>query len=277
MEDFNEMCTNVPATTDKEVDGSSGKIEVNGVELYFERYGNGPHAILCIPGALGGSVFFTPQAKYFGQSGSRYTLIAYDPRGYGRSRPHSRIHSSPQYYQTDATDAVGLMKALKFEKFSILGWCEGGTCAIIAAAIFPEVVKNVVVWGSRAYLEKTDIALFENIKNLNNWNPKIRSTIEKYYGQDLPMLWGKWHDTFISICFDPVRQGDICKKEVSMVQCPTLIVHGDDDPLLPSYQIDFLRKNFQNCRYEIIPGGGHSIHLKLSSKFNHIADEFLSN
>ena len=273
----NEASTNVPATTDMEVDGISGKIEVNGVELYFERYGNGPHAILCIPGALGGSVFFTPQIKYFGHSGSGYTLIAYDPRGYGRSRPNDRVNLSPLFYVIDAKDAAELMKAMGFKKYSILGWCDGGTCAIIAAAMFPEIVKSIVVWGTHTFLEQRDIDLFEPWRNVCDWkNPHALSIMEKYYGQELGIIWKKWFDGFTGIYLDPVRQGDICKKEVKEVQCPTLVLHGDKDAVIPFYQIEFLQNNMQNCRCEIIPDGGHSLHMKYSLKFNSLVDEFLS-
>ena len=40
------------ATPKSEVGGTTGKIRVNGVDLYWERYGTGEHALLCIPGAV---------------------------------------------------------------------------------------------------------------------------------------------------------------------------------------------------------------------------------
>ena len=267
----------LPVGNDVEVEGTSGSVKVNGVELYYELYGNGPHPVLCIPGALGGTIFFVPQINYFGRSGSGYTFVAYDPRGYGRSKQNSREFTSPLYYEIDAQDAVLLMKAVGFETFSLLGWCDGATCALIAAAKFPDVVKSIVIWGARSYLDKTDVSLFEKYGSVNNWEPKIRATAEKYYGDELGVLWKKWFDGFIGIYSDPLRQGDICKKEVKMVQCPALIVHGDEDPVLPLYQVQFLQNNLLNVRCEIIPGGRHSLHWKFSSTFNSIVDKFLNH
>ena len=232
------------------VKGTSGKVDVDGVELYFERYGNGSHALLCMPGALAGANFFVPQINHFGRPGSGYTIIGYDPRGYGRSRQYSRVYSSPLYYEIDAKDAVGLMKALGFEEFSLLGWSDGGTCAIITAAMFQDAIKNLVVWGAHAYVEQSDLENFEKLRNVDNWNPTIRTMMEQYYGQELATAYNKWLDGFSSVCTDPVRQGDICKKEVREVRCPTLIVHGDQDAIVPISQIEFLQNNFQNSQYE---------------------------
>ena len=273
---FNATKSNiVPLENDMHLKGKSGTIHVNGVELYYERYGNGPHAILCMPGALGGTLSFVPQINYFGRSGSGYTFITYDPRGYGRSKSSTRVYSSPLYYNIDAKDAVGLMNALGFKEYSLMGWCEGGTCAIITAATFPDAIQSLVVWGPHVYLQKTDLELFHKLNNIETWEPKARATLEKYYGEELPLLWRKWFDGFISVYNDPVRQGDICKREVREIQCPTLVLHGEEDQLIPFYQVEFLRNNLQNYQCEIIQGGKHSLHFK-SSSFNNIIDKFLT-
>ena len=183
-----------------EVKGTTGKLKVNGVELYFESYGDGPHPKLCIPGAVGGSYYFAPQINYFGRLGSGYTVIGYDPRGYGRSRPNDRANSSPLYYQTDADDAVGLMKALGFEQFSLLGCCDGGTCAIIAAAKFPSIIKKLVIWGAHTYLDKTDIEVFAKLRSIDNWLPAILATMEnKHYGPELAIIITQWFEAFVSV------------------------------------------------------------------------------
>ena len=74
--------------------------------------------------------------------------------------------------------------------------------------------------------------------------------MEQYYGQELATAYNKWLDGFSSVCTDPVRQGDICKKEVREVRCATLIVHGDQDAIVPISQIEFLQNNFQNSQCE---------------------------
>ena len=69
--------------------GSSKSVTVrNGHQLHYQLRGNGPHAILCIPGALGTAlIHFLPQLEYFGREGSGFTFVCMEPLGYGASRP----------------------------------------------------------------------------------------------------------------------------------------------------------------------------------------------
>ena len=110
--------------------GKTGKIRADdGVELYYEQRGDGPRAILCIPGALGSvGTDFPPQTDHFGREGSGFTIVGFDPRGYGKSRPHSRDFSGPGFYQRDAMDGAGVMEKLGFQKFSVLYRLERRRC-----------------------------------------------------------------------------------------------------------------------------------------------------
>ena len=267
------------ATGARKSEGTSGKIHANGVDLYFERYGSGPHAVLCMPGALGSvQTDFPPQMDYFGRPGSGFTVVGYDPRGYGRSRPHSRRYSAPGgplFYETDAEDAAGVMRGLGYSEFSLVGWSDGGVSAIIAAARFPKLVKNLVVWGANAYVSKTDVELVEKTRNVANWSPRMRAAMEAVYGGDFPRMWSDWMDGFVGVYFDPVRKGDLCKKEAGEVKCPTLVVHGEKDALCPKFHAEFLSNEIPNCRYVTYPEGKHNLHLKYSEEFNKLVGEFL--
>ena len=248
---------NTPSSGVSELEGTSGKIQVNGVDLYFERHGNGSHAVMFIPGALESiQTSYLPQMEYFGRPGSGFTVVGYDPRGYGKSRPYDRKYlpfPNPLFYETDAQDAVGVMQKVGYSEFSLVGWCDGGVSAIIAAAKYPPLVKNLVVWGSNAYVSKTDLELLEKIRNTADWNPRVRVTMEAVYGEDFPEMWSDWMDAYVGVHFDPNIKGDLCTKEVTRVKCPSLVVHGDKDALRPKFHADFLSKQLPNCRYVTYP------------------------
>jgi len=45
-----------------------------------------------------------------------------------------------------------------------------------------------------------------------------------------------------------VSAGDICRSDTAAVCCPTLILHGAKDPLVPRFHPEFLLQNIKNSR-----------------------------
>ena len=255
----------------------SGKIEVNGAQIYYERRGAGAHSILCMPGALGSTgTDFPPQMEHFGRR-SGFTIVGYDPRGYGKSRPPARQFSiDPLVYETDADDAVGVMRGLGFDHFSLLGWSDGGVSAIIAAAKYPKHVRKLVVWGANAYVSEEDVRLVEPTRDLSNWSDRMKGQMEAVYGAEFPQLWFDWMDCFFGVRSDPERKGDFCQQEVKRVSCPSLVVHGMKDVLCPMFHAEYLVKELRNSRYVSFPDGKHNLHLKYAKEFNKLVEEFLN-
>ena len=256
----------------------SEKIEVNGVRLHYERRGAGPHAVLCIPGALGTAISdFSPQLEHFGSENSMYTIVGYDPRGYGASRPPNRtFQTSPEiFHEVDAHDAHGLMKALGFSEFSILGWSDGGIAGVFLAANYPDSVKKLVVWGANAYVSTHDLELFEKTRDVGNWSRRMRQPLEATYGSDFQRLWSNWIDSMKTV-YSSKKDANVCMEELVHVQCPTLILHGEKDPLCPQFHAECLQEHIPSSHLHLFPNGKHNIHLRFAQEFNTIVDQFLS-
>ena len=248
----------------------------DGVELYYERRGTGPHALVLIPGALGSvDTDFPPQMDYFGREGGDFTVVGFDPRGYGKSRPHARAFLAPEFYRRDARDAAQVMEALGLRKFSVLGWSDGGVSGIIAAALFPERVQKLVVWGSNPHVTESDVEMVEKTRDIDQWSPRMRVAMETLYGGDFPGMWSSWMDGFVGVHFDPIRKGDLCAKEVAEVKCPTLVLHGMRDALCPMFHAEYLAQNIRNCCLVTWSEAKHNLHLKHHQEFNKLVQDFL--
>ena len=255
----------------------SGIMAVRNGQLHYQLRGNGPHAILCIPGALGTALTdFPPQLEYFGRKGSGYTIVGMDPLGYGASRPPERefLVEPDHFLKIDALDGHALMQALSFKKFSVLGWSDGGVSVIILAALFPESVQKLVVWGSNTYVTKDDINLFEKTRDVSNWSQRMRETMEKIYGDSFQSLWSRWIDAMKEI-YEKRKDGDLCLEEVKLVQCPTLIVHGAKDAMCPQFHADYLKENIRDSRTKVMEEAKHNLHLRYARVFNELTHNFL--
>ena len=253
-------------------------VAVRNGQLHYEMRGSGSRAILCFPGALGTALTdFHPQLEYFGRGDSGHTIIGIDPLGYGASRPPQRVFQvKPDHFlKIDAIDGHNVMQALSFKKFSILGWSDGGVSAIILAALFPESVENLVVWGANAYLTKDDIVLFEKTRDISNWSQRMREPMEKIYGDSFQTLWSDWINGLTAI-YEKRKNSDLCLEEVKRVQCPTLIVHGAKDSMCPQFHAEYLHQKIRDSKMVVMEEGKHNLHLRYATEFNKVVNDFLS-
>ncbi|XP_022442258.1 valacyclovir hydrolase isoform X1 [Delphinapterus leucas] len=251
---------------------TSAKVAVNGVHLHYLRTGGGEHAVLLLPGMLGsGETDFGPQIENLNKK--LFTVVAWDPRGYGRSRPPDRDFPV-EFFERDAKDAVDLMKMLKFKKVSLLGWSDGGITALIAAARYPSYINKMVIWGANAYVTDQDEEIYRGIRDVSKWSERTRKPLEALYGFDyFARTCEKWVDGIKQ--FKHLPDGNICRHLLPLVQCPTLIVHGEKDPLVPSFHADFIHKHVKGSRLHLMPEGKHNLHLRFAGEFNKLAEDFL--
>ena len=99
----------IPKKIHRSMSIASSKLHVNGVNIHYEVAGEGSHVVLCMPGALGSTQSdFGPQLKGLKDE---FTVIAFDPRGYGKSIPPKRDFPI-DFFERDANDAASLMKVL---------------------------------------------------------------------------------------------------------------------------------------------------------------------
>ena len=253
---------------------------MNGGQLYYLQYGTGPHPILCIPGALAPCEWtFASQLEYFGREGSGYTIVAYDPRGYGNSRPPIREFKiqGEHHLKLDAKDGYHLMKTLGFSTFSVLGWCDGGVSVICLAAQFPAAVRKLVVWGSRTYLTEQDLKKSEEIEDVQRWAPHFHEGLIPVYGT--PKLSQMWHEFTDSLRTLRALKadGDVCTEELTKVRCSTLILHGERDFFSPQSHAECMNDHIDESQLYTISDGKHDLHMHPTNEFNSVVDEYLNS
>lgn len=254
--------------------GDAEYVEVRGHRFFVVR--NGPvdsssEAVLCMPGAMGtAETDFAPQLK--GLAGKHH-VVSFDPRGYGKSRPPVRDWPE-DFYHRDAADATAIMQELGFEKFSIVGWSDGANAAVILAAKYPEAVKKLVIFGGNAWVEQEDIDSYEATRDVKaNWSKRMLDLHVPVYGDDLQPMWDGFCDAMKGIM---ARGGDINQEEAKSLACPTFVLAGKKDPIVPMYHPTWYSENIPNVRLHVFPEGKHNIHIKYADEFNRLVLDFLA-
>ena len=134
------------------------------------------------------------------------------------------------------------------------------------AAQHPHRVRRLVVFGGNSYLTEEDIAAYEATRNVaESWSKRMREPLEAVYGEEeLQKMWSSACDGWASIMHD--GGGDICQSEARAIQCPTLVMGGDKDPIVPTFHPHWFADNIPGARLYMFPEGKHNIHQEMSAK-----------
>ena len=118
----------------------TGYVEVDGVRVFWERYGDGEQTILLLPTwQIVHSGLWKAQIPYLAR---HFRVVTFDPRGNGRSdRPDEPAAYDQSAY---ARDAVAVLDAAGVERAVVLSLSLGAQRALLLAAQHPERVEGAV-------------------------------------------------------------------------------------------------------------------------------------
>lgn len=160
---FSTISRRLLSTMERKIKLSVGAESFN---INYVSAGSGEKGLILLPGALGSAeTDFQPQIMDLPTLLPNYTIIGWDPPGYGKSRPPERTFPLNFFYQ-DASLANSLMKSLGFNKYSILGWSDGGITGIIMSANHSDAIDNLVIFGANAFILPDEIEIYESMEIL---------------------------------------------------------------------------------------------------------------
>jgi valacyclovir hydrolase len=245
------------------------KINARGISVYYEDVGRGAPMVL-LGGTLGTARGdFSPQIEAFASS---YRVIAPERRGYGGTRPPERDYPD-DFYQRDANDVAAFMHALDLSPAALLGWSEGADVAMCLAAENPDKVSSLVVWGGIAEVTGEDIAVFEARRDVATWPRKARAAMTAAYGESYwQSTWEKWCDSMQRL---HAQGGNVHLAPLEKIACPTLVLHGANDPLIRSAHPIALHGRISGSHLQMIDESGHNPHLTHAVEFNRLVLDFI--
>lgn len=122
--------------------GEEFTIRANGVDIHGVKMGEGAPLLLL----HGHPETYLMWHKVAPQLARRFTVVATDLRGYGDSgKPEGLPDHSNYSKRVMAQDQIGVMKALGFSRFHVMGHDRGARVAYRMALDHPEVVDKLVL------------------------------------------------------------------------------------------------------------------------------------
>ncbi len=122
-------------------------IGVNGIELYYEKTGQGRPLIMVHGNGEDHTIF----DEAVGVLKENYTCYTVDSRGHGQSSPCKELH-----YKEMAQDMIAFMTELDLEDVAFYGFSDGGIVALLVAMNCSRVT-NLVVSGANITTKGTKL------------------------------------------------------------------------------------------------------------------------
>lgn len=168
---------------------------------------------------------------------------------------------------------------MNLQRFVLCGHSMGGAITQLFALKHPEILKGLILCSTGARLRVTR-QVFEAIES--DFNMFIEMSVTFSMAQAARDEIKKRFKDIISKCRPVVAINDFraCDSfdlisRIHNIKLPALIICGDEDLLTPLKYSEFLNKNINDSKLEILKSIGHMIMLEDSDKVNTLINNFL--
>jgi len=257
----------------------------DGTTIYYKDWGTGQPVVFSHGWPLDADAW-DAQMLFLGQQG--YRVIAHDRRGHGRS-------SQPwvgNEMDTYADDLAALFGALDIKGATMVGHSTGGgeVARYLGRHGTKRVAKAVLIGAVPPLMLKTEknpaglpISAFDELRaavvadrsqffrdlsmpfyGYNRPNAKISEGVREFF-----WLQGMLSSHIASYdCIKAFSETDFTE-DLKKIDVPTLILHGDDDQIVPIGAAGLLSvKLVKNAKLKVYPGAPHGMCTTLADKVN---------
>jgi pimeloyl-ACP methyl ester carboxylesterase/SAM-dependent methyltransferase len=255
-------------------------VRVGPVDLCVETFGDPTHpAILLISGAAASMDWWPDEFCARLAAGLRY-VIRYDHRDTGRS---VRYPAGAPGYRTDdlAGDAIGLLDALGVARAHLVGVSMGGGIGQALALDHPDRVATITPIATSPISDhqglppmRADLRAYLDARRDPDWTDRA-ATVEHMVDVERHLS-GRYFDeaatraiaervvdrtTDIAASFTNHWAAERTDRtwRLDQVRAPTLVLHGDEDPLFPPEHGRALADDVPDARLLVLPGVGHEV------------------
>jgi pimeloyl-ACP methyl ester carboxylesterase len=220
-----------------------------------------PHTVLLIHG-FGG----TPESDFGAQLPalrSHFHVIAPHLHGYGRSTHRSSYALS--FYRDDAADLSTLLDALDIDKTLVLGFSDGGIVGLLLASLYPQRVFALAVMGAQPTINAQNVAAIRHwlleTPLAEDWQKELAKLHGEPYWRSLPRMYVEGQEALVA-----AGGVIITNEELASIHCPTLIMHGKRDRIVPADYARIISESIPNSQL-LLFDAGHAAHLRCEKEY----------
>ena len=257
----------------------------DGIRIFYKDWGTGPTVVFSHGWPLNADAW-DPQMLFLGQNG--YRVIAHDRRGHGRSSQPWNGNNMDTY----ADDLGTLLDQLDLKNITLVGHSTGGGEVVryIGRHGTKRISKAVLIGAVPPLMLKTEtnpdglqLSAFDEIRAgvTADRSQFFKDLTIPFYGYNKPdakisqgvrdAFWLQGMQVSIIGAYDCIKafsETDFTE-DLTKVDVPTLILHGDADQIVPIQASALLSaKLIKNSSLRVYPGAPHGMCTTLPDKVN---------
>ncbi len=277
-----------------------GFLEVNGTSLFFKTMGSGEPLVVLHGGPGFDHRQFLP---YIWELAEQHKVILYDQRGTGLSS--GPVNAESISIDTFIADIEAVREAFGIEKMNLLGHSWGGILAMHYGIRHPDNLRSLVLASTAASHESfdemraryqadrlpEDAALLEEIYSSDDYQAGDPQAVERFWRvffkpyfadqslvskMDLTFTENtiQHSNTVAGLMLHSVGEFDL-HDDLQAIHCPTLIIHGEADPMPVEYA-ERIHESMFGSELVTVEGSGHWLFVDGTEAFTSSILEFLA-
>lgn len=267
------------------------KLSLGTYEIYYEMKGNldAKETIIFLNGVMASVTSWNYQVAALQND---YRIICHDFKG----QLLSDKPEGPYTFAEHAADVIALLDHLHITSAHLVGTSYGGEVAMKVAILYPSYVKSLTIINSVSELDELLIANVKNWKHMaqnavtpqtkmaffNAMSPSIYGS--RFFANHKEMLEARaaatanMDDSYFQgqcILYDTFINDVTMTQELNQINCPTLIVVGENDYLKPVKFSRIMYREIRDSEFVIIPDCGHVTIFEKYQELNSLLLGFL--
>lgn len=217
-------------------------IEVNGIQLYYEKTGQGKPVILIHGNSESHKIFdvLTEQLS------KDYCVYAVDSRDHGQSSRVKELH-----YDDMAEDIAAFINKLQLNGAILYGFSDGGIIGLMIASRYPGLLSRLIISGANL-----------NVKG-----------VKPFYNAITWLIYVLTRSRKFKLM---LKEPDIRDEELAKIKIPTLVLAGSRD-MIKEGHTRHIAEQIPGSTLKILKGESHMSYVIHSNKLYDIIRPFLED
>ena len=185
-----------------------------------------------------------------------FTGLVFSRYGYGQSTPRPADEHWPPTFMHEQAEQVlpALFSKLGISRPWLFGHSDGGSIALLYAALFSDRVSGIAVAAPHIFVEDISIRSIEAARDMYR-HKDLRTKLARFHA-DVDSAFLGWNDVWL----DPAFRSWNIENELTGITCPVLAIQGEDDEYGTLEQIYGIRRKVPHAKLLVLPQCGHSPH-----------------